>query len=123
MVKKKKDILTKAVRDGMLLKLSKHMAKDRQERLNRVMEIVGYDYGRTVLTSENGDKTEHLTDKGVLLVVDKNNTIITMYLATMSKACAMHAARGLAAHVPTRLADIIGDNNRRYASLCEEESE
>lgn len=74
----------------MLYKLSSHAIQHRSERLFHIITYIGL--GEHIMCSSKGqklDRYEALTDTGVLLVLTKDNLIITAYIASIDKATAI----------------------------------
>ena len=98
--------------------LTYHAKEERRDR-REVAKQVGI--GRPVveqhMVSQNGKpKTEILTDTGLVVVMGENNKIVTLFLASVSKAAAMYKTmHGPNARLPEQLYQQIKLNNYFFA--------
>ena len=74
--------------------LSYHCTEERAERLVFIAEHIGW--GEVVLEVPSNGRRECLTDTGVLLVkAMKEEFLITAYVPSIDKACAIYQSIGL----------------------------
>jgi len=100
--------------------LTHHAKEDRRDRreIARKMGI-----GKPVvevkgISACGKPKTEILTDTGLVVVMGDNNKIVTLFLASINKACAMYkTVYGGKARLPEQLYNQIKTNNIFFADV------
>lgn len=98
--------------------LTHHAKEDRRDRRDIAKKVgIGKPVVEQHMFSADGrPKTEILTDTGLVVVLGEDNKIITLFLASINKACAMYKTTyGGNARMPESLYKQIKINNSFFA--------
>jgi hypothetical protein len=93
--------------------LTYHAKEERRDRREIVKQVgIGRPIAQVKKFSDNGrEKTEMLTDTGLIVVMGDDNKIITLYLASTAKAAAVYkSAHGANAMMPVQIFEQIKIN-------------
>ena len=93
--------------------LTYHAKEERRDRREIVKQVgIGKPIAQVKKFSDNGrEKTEVLTDTGMVIIMGDDNKIITLYLASIAKAAAIYkSAHGTNAKIPAQIFEQIKIN-------------
>lgn len=102
--------------DFYKLKISEHVRKSRCERISEIIAHIGLgqELHRCVYPNQYGERIEILTTTGVLLVVDKTETVlITAHLAQMKSIERNYHNEP----IPELIYSVLKYNKRHYKEL------
>lgn len=102
-----------------MYKLSPHASRERLERMMFLNMNIGIGKEICSIPSLRGDRTEILTDTGLILVLTNNNLMITAYVATMPKATVIWRTKHGNKKMPNCLYETILQNKRVYERVKE----
>lgn len=109
----------------MQLRYSYHITVERKERFTAIMEHFNYDIGKPVATQNANNMPNNrsnrigiyqtLTDRGIVLIWDKNKAeILTMYAATIKQAVVIYSQCHNYADLPSEIFQIVKANQKIY---------
>lgn len=87
-----------------------HASFERVNRIEYILDTVGVGEEVARVWDETRQTFQCLTDTGVVIVVNEKGKIVTMFIATTARACAIYKACTKASRVPNYLFKIISRN-------------
>ena len=104
----------------MMIKMSEHATNDRIERLTYIATEIGI--GEPILSYEEEEcRTISLTDTGIVIIQDSyTKVLITAYVASIDRACAMwHRVHGITQMPNSLYNQVIRNRNTHHPAVNE----